>query len=218
MMDHYTPHPAHQFIPFGMLLIAAVIATAFPSWITALVFIAVFISAVVTCVWIAIAGKVREETDYWERIGWDIQELRRSDPEIWQALGFMNPPERVKVDVNVTGEPEESPYYALNSFTLNISPAKMETFANAIITGAKTLSEGDWAGDGKLFGSKEFRKFKHELLRGGFTIQNNLKDSRQGFSLTKKGEMLMYHYASEGVKSDVRLRVMGTGVTTPLSE
>jgi len=215
-MDKYTPRPAHQLIPAIIILIAGMVLGAFDTWQAGVAFVATVIIAIATGLWIAIAGTLEKYTEYWDSVGEDIRRLQKANPNTWHALGFTNPPESVKVQVNVTGEQGESLDYAVKNFSIPVTPAEMATIADSILTGAKTFAESDWK-DTEI-GQTKIRLVKQEMLRMGFLVANNAKNPRLGFTITQKGLMLLYQYASDWVKTDTNLHVISKPVTTPLSE
>src|SRR6188474_2690518 len=121
-MLRYIPHPLHQLIPASILLITAVVSGLFPSWQMGLTFVAVLVICTVTGVSIAGAIKSEKEREYWDTIGEDVKLLKDSNPDIWYALGFSNPPGSVTLGKNVTGDEGESDIYAWKNYTFSLSP------------------------------------------------------------------------------------------------
>jgi len=218
MDNRYTPHPLHLVIPFIMIMIAAIVAALIPSWITFFMFGGVLIMSVAAGLWIAWAGKVREETDYWLNVGNDIVEIRKSSPKIWEALGVDNPPEKVHLEMNVTGMKDASPYLEVKRVTYSLSPVEMQILADNLLMGMKTLAEGDWKHT--AIGSTKIRNLKHELFRDKLIGKVNNSATTQGFLLTDNGVKYLLEYASEWVINNfditrLNIIVTETGQTNP---
>lgn len=197
MDNRYTPHPAHLIPFFFFLLVFAAIAAYFPSWITSVMFVAVLVICIAASLWIAWAGKIREESDYWWNVGNNIEELRKATPNIWKALGINDPPERVYLEMNTTGLKDKSPYLQVERVTYNLSPVEMQIFADGLLSRRKTLAEGDWKGS--EIGSTKVRNLKHDLLRDKLIGKVSNSANTQGFLLTDKGVEYLLSYASEWV-------------------
>jgi hypothetical protein len=195
MDNRYTPHPKHLILLFIFIMIAAVVAAAVPHWTTAVAFVAVVIICVAAGLWIAWAGKTREEADYWWNIGNDIADLRKSSPNIWKALGINDPPEKVHLEMNITGTKDASPYLEVQRVTYNLSAVEMQFLADELLSGKRTLAESEWKHT--LIGSTKVRNLKHELLRDKLIGKANNHASTQGFLLTDKGVDYLLKYASE---------------------
>jgi hypothetical protein len=195
MFNKYTPRPWHQIFPFLMILITAAIAGAFPSWITATVFIVSCLGALATFLWIAWAGKTREEADYWWNIGYDIHQLRQADPDVWEAIGFKKPPEHVMLKKEVTGEEGTSPYLEQKNYKFDLSPAELQYMSNEILSGKKSLAEKEWLGT--PIGSTRMRKIKRELKEASLIDFVNPNAQTQGMLITESGVRYFKKYASE---------------------
>lgn len=196
-MDRYTPHPLHLIIPFIFIMVSAVIAVFVPSKFTAWAFVGIFVMSVAAGLWIAWAGKIREEGDYWWNIGHDIELLRKSSPNIWHALGFLEPPKNVHLEMNVTGTEGASPYLEVQRVTYNLSPVEMQFFADELLSKKRTLAENEWKHT--LIGSTKVRNLKHGLFRDKLIGKVNSNADTQGFLLTDKGVDYLLSYASEWV-------------------
>lgn len=211
-MFSYIPKPQHILIPGLLMLIASVVAGWFPGWQTGLAFIFTAIVCLITGVSIAAAITLEKYTSYWENIGRDIDKLQKTPPELWGTLGFITPPRSVTVSQNVTGEDGESPYYAVKTFKLSLSPEKMQIIADAILTGAKTLAESEWINT--EIGQARIREVKHEMLRAGLARLRNPRNNASGFMLTERGVAHLHQYASDWVKADPGLEIMRSGTAT----
>lgn len=214
MFDRYTPHPIHIVIPVALILIAAAVVGIFPSWATGLAFFAVLAIGIATGLWIAWAGKIREETAYWDSVGYDIHQLKHSEPAIWGALGFREPPPNVvHIRDEVTGDEGESDIYALKQYIItNVSPWKIQKFADDILTGRRTLAETQWTG---VVPQQDVREIKKQMKKLEMIADANPLNPNAGLVLTSKGEKFLLNYASEGVRSNPELRVFKKQGHTP---
>lgn len=216
-MFRYTPHPAHQIIPFTMLVIAAIVAGAFPNWTTGIAFFGILFICVATGLWIAIAGTMEKYTEYWDSIGSDIDKLKNAPPEIWHTFGYIMPQKSVNVKMNMTGLPGESDYYTMKSFNFDITPTELQIFSDAIITKAKTLAEADWK-DTQV-GIEKVRKLKSSFLSVGLAQLKNPRNKLSGSELTAQGWMYLYQNASSWVKAEHSLQqVVARANPTPSEE
>ena len=205
-MFSYISKPHHILLPIFLMLIAAVVTGAFPSWQTAVAFIITAIICLVTCVWIAVAGVLEKYTSYWENIGKDIDKLQKTPPELWGTLGFVTPPKTVTVRNIMTGEPGESVDYTEKIFQLSLSPARMQVLANALLTGTKTLAESDWKDTD--IGTDKIRKVKQEMLEAGLIELRNPRNHLSGYVLTRKGVLYLWDFSSDYVREENDLQVL----------
>jgi hypothetical protein len=207
-MYPYRAFPWHQLFPVIILLLSAAITGAFPSGPMIIAFIIIAIICLVTGLWIAIAGSLEKYTDYWESVGRDIDKLQKAPTESWGALGFVTPPTSVTVRQNMTGEPGESSYYAEKTFTIDLSPEKLQIIANALLTGTKSLAESEWKDT--AIGTTKIREVKQQLLRAGLAKYRNPRNRLDGMDLTERGVTYLYQYASDYVRADPDLQVIAS--------
>lgn len=198
-MDKYTPHPAHIVFLLFILTIVAGLAILVPHWVTAVLFIAALIIITGASLWIAWAGKIREESEYWWNIGHDIDLLRKSSPNIWNALGITDPPKDVHLEMQIVDDIKGKNYPTTKFKTYGLSPAEMQVFADGLLNGTKTLAEGDWKFT--VIGTTRVRKLKKQLEEDNLIGQVNNSASTQGFLLTDYGVDYFLEYASQYVKN-----------------
>jgi hypothetical protein len=202
-MFSYTPKPQHIILPVIILLLTAVVTGLFPSWQTAVAFIIIAIICLAMGVSIAVSISIEKYSTYWENIGRDIDKLQKTPPELWGTLGFVTPPQTVTLRKEMTGEPGYSMDYSMIVITLNLSPEKMQVLANSLLTGAKTLAEGEWKNTD--IGQDKIRKVKQEMLDAGLIELRNPRNHLTGYMLTRKGVLYLWEYASDYVKKEVDL-------------
>lgn len=195
MFDRYTPHPLHQVIPFLFVLVGAAVMGAFPSYSTGAAFVAILIISIRTSIWIARVGEKREETEYWDNLGYDIQKLRTSRPEVWEAMGFIHPPAEVVLYKEVTGEEGKSTVLEMEKHTFGLSSSEMNFLANEVISGKRTLAEAEWIGT--PIGSTRIRKVKQEMLKAHLIEKAHASAPTQGFIPTESGVQYLLEYASD---------------------
>lgn len=191
----YTPHPFHQLIPFGIVVAGAIIVGINPTWYTALIFVSALIIGIRTSLWIAWAGEKREETEYWENIGYDIHQLNKSSPDVWQAMGFAVPPSHVTLSKEVTGEEGKSPILEVENLTFGLSPSELRYIANEVLSGKRTLAETEWVGS--QIGSSRMRKIKQDMFKAKLIEKANPTAKRQGFIPTREGIEYLCNYADD---------------------
>lgn len=193
----YEPHISHHLFPMMAITMSSIICFLFPGWQTIVGFLAITIISVMISYWIVITGKVRSEEDYWTQIGQTIHDLKEAEPEIWQALGFINPPERARITVKRT-DPQnaDSQFYTTQYLNVPVSPAVLQLFANGILGGRKTLSEGSWKG---IIAGPTYRSFQDWMEAQKFIAKVNPSAPTQGYILTETGEQWLLQYSSNGV-------------------
>lgn len=198
-MDKYTPHPAHIVFLLFILTIVAGLAILVPHWVTAVLFIAALIIITGASLWIAWAGKIREESEYWWNIGHDIDLLRKSSPNIWNALGITDPPKDVHLEMQIVDDIKGKNYPTTKYKMYGLSPAEMQIFADGLLTGVKTLAESDWKHT--VIGSTRVRKIKTQMLEDHLIGQVNSSTNTQGFLLTDYGVDYLLKYTSGYVRN-----------------
>lgn len=162
----------------------------------AVFFITVTIICLVTGVWIAVSDILEKNTEYWERVGDDIDKLKNTPPQLWGALGFVVPPSSVLVRTDTTKKRGGTAFPSESRREISVSPQEMQIFADAILSGVKTLAEADWK-DTQL-GQAKVRQIKHDMLREPKLIQQrNPRNKLDGYELNKEGEDFLLQYASE---------------------
>lgn len=198
MFDRYTPKPFHQFIPFSLIMVAAIVFGSFPNWGTGSALIAALIIGVRTSIWIANAGEKREESEYWNNLGYDLRQLRHSRPEVWEALGFNSPPTEVYLKSEVTGEQDKSPIMEQENYKFEMSPSELRYMADELLSGKKTLAEKEWIGT--PIGSTRVRDIKQKMIVAGLIAKAHPTAKTQGFLLTEKGIRYLWEYADDWAK------------------
>jgi hypothetical protein len=202
-MFSYIPKPQHIFIPAIVLLLTAIFTGFFPSWQMATAFIVIAAICLAMGISISVAISIEKYSQYWENIGKDIDKLQNTPPELWGTLGFITPPRTVKLQKEVTGQPGESSDYALKIFTLNLSAERMQVIADSLLTGTKSLAEGDWKDT--IIGTTKMREVKHEMMRAELIALRNPRNNLSGFMLTRKGVLYLWEYASNYIKEEYSL-------------
>lgn len=215
-MFPYRPTLWHQIFPILAILFSAVMTGLFPITPMFIAFGAIVFICIIVSVWIAVSDVLERYTNYWENVGRDIDKLQKSPPELWGALGFTVPPQTVRLQSNVTGEPGQSSDYTMKIFTLNLSPEKMQLIADGLLTGAKSLAESDWAET--AVGSSKMREVKHEMLRADLIQLRNPKNKLSGFTLTRKGVVYLWEYSSAWVREQYSLEELLSRVNHTPSE
>lgn len=215
MFSDYTPKPQHILIPALIVVLAAVVTGFFPSWQMGVAFGIIAIICLATGVSIAVSIAVEKYSQYWVNVGRDIDKLQKTPPQLWGAVGFQVPPSSIRIQEDVTEE-EENIYLSIRNAKVSLSPTESQIFADGILSGAKSLSEGDWKNT--QLGQTKVREVKHEMLKLKMIAKKNDNNVLSGFVLTKKGFLFLYQYASDWVKADIRVSVVDSPNPTTLLE
>lgn len=194
MFDRYTPHPFHQVIPFLFVLISAAILGAFPSLPMATAFVAILLISLRTSIWIARVGEKREDTEFWNNLGYDLEQLRKSRPEVWEAMGFIKPPDEVVMYKETTGEESKSPILEMEKRTFGLSGSELNYMANELLASKRTLAETEWVNT--PIGSTRMRSIKVEMEKAKLIAYVNPSAKTQGMIITEDGVRYFKRYAS----------------------
>ena len=190
MLGEYRARPSHLFV--SLLIMAMGIRTYFIDgwgWFGSLSFILGFLLGL-SIIFVMSWSKVIE---YWTILNEHVVLMNKSNPDIWVALGYSKPAQRVEVI-----EREETGQGLFNTriSNLNISPMKMNQIANKVLgTGKLEFTEEEY---GKLI--PNFRQFRKDWIAQGKLVQKNKKNKKLGYVLSRKGLQVMYEFSSENMK------------------
>jgi len=202
--DYYHPHPKHIFI--SILIIAMGFATAImDGWLW---FGVIVISiGIMTAIAINVRLTVEGYRDYWAEIGYTFDTvLKIKDPAIqnviFEFFGFTPPSNRIQI---VDREDLGQGSFSMKFKELPVSTHIMQAIADAVLTGM-SFSEKEISNRKKLVSSPKFRKLQATMREQNMLKPNNSKSNQMGFSLTRKGTEIMYQFASESVKQQLKER------------
>jgi len=139
-------------------------------------------------------------TEYWSTLDSFAQTMIRSNnPDLWQALGFKNPPAKIMIEERKTDERGNFTGFRYNP--IPVSPAVMQSIADKVLmTGKTEFVETDYSHIPNI------RKVRNELKQKGYIIPKNKKNVRLGYTWNKKGLDVLYQYASEQIKMELNRR------------
>ena len=117
--------------------------------------------------------------------------------EILKSLGYQVSPSRVEVfETRVN----ENGVFEGEIKKLPVSPAVLQMIAD------KALHSGQLDFTQKIYGHlvPSFRDVQRQLKDAGYIIPKNKRNVRGGYMFNKKGVEILYQYASEGVKMELK--------------
>lgn len=197
-MKSYKAKLHHHLFPILSIVIAAVAAAALPSWETITAFIAVTYLSIKISEWIRNIGIINAEEDYWMYVGSSIRELKNAEPEIWAALGYKDVPVKARVETTEKQKEKESPYYTSKYDSVPITAVRLQVFADGILSGRKTLSEGSWKG---VIPGPKYREFQDWMESKSLIAKVNPEAATQGYILTEEGEQWLLQHASPHIRN-----------------
>lgn len=194
----YVAHPRQIF--YGIFIMAVGWATMTRDhWFT--FGISVFIIGIILSIVIMIAIAWEKVIRYWEILDQFANTMiKANNPDLWQALGFKSPPQQV--EIIETSEETKDEGWRMKIHRLPVSPAVMQSIADKVIYSGKTdFIEADFTNVPNI------RKVKNELKAKGLLSPKNKKNVRLGYTFNKKGMDVLYEYASEVIKMEVKRRL-----------
>jgi hypothetical protein len=135
--------------------------------------------------------------EYWNTINEHVRLMERvKNPELWQALGYKQIPQTIKV---IEKEDKGGGSFTWRMKEYKITPTQMNSIANKVLNN-RTLEFTE-----EMYGSliPNFRKFRKNWIDEGKLVQKNKKNKRLGYVLSKKGLQVMYEFASDYVKMEI---------------
>ena len=187
-MNRYTAMPYHVLFPMATS-IAGALLLKLDGYQWVIIGLAVCLFSFLTWAWIIYVGITRERIEYWDTITHAVNQLNKTNnPEVWRAMGFTVPPDKVRVVIDKTTAVEKKAgVKRISNREIPISSAKLYTFASGVL-GGKSLSYGTWGGKNKLFTDTKYRDF-HKYMRAEKWIErSDPEEGRQGYVLTSLGE------------------------------
>lgn len=162
--------------------------------------IATFIIGALLGIAIVFSVAWEKRTEYWETVTSFAQVMIKSNnPDLWQALGFKNPPQQVTIQEVKQADNESG--YQVKFHKVPVSPSVMQLIADTVLhSGKNDFIESDY---GHI---PNIRKVRDKLKEQGLISPRNKKNVRLGYTFNKKGLEVLYQYASEGVKLELKRR------------
>lgn len=202
-MKSYKARLHHHLFPIGAIVVSAIVCALLPTWQTIIAFVVITGISVFISRWIMIIGVINAEEDYWMYVGSSIEKLKKAEPEIWAALGFKEVPIHATIETTVreAETPEHTnPYHTSRYDGVPISPVRLQVFADGILSGRKTLSEGSWKG---VIPGPKYREFQDWMEDKNLIAKVNPEARTQGYILTETGETWLLEHASPNIKNGV---------------
>lgn len=194
--NRYTPRPFH--VIYSLLITGAGIRIIA---IDGLMIFGVIVSITGTLLVITIILGMNwdKAIEYWYQINEHIRLMSKvKDPDIWQAMGYKHPPESIEITETINNG---QGFTTSKIKTDKISPAVMNQVANKVfLSNTLDLSE-------EVYGSliPHFRDWRKKWIDEGKLVRKIKNNPRGGYTLSRKGTLAMYEYASDFVKEKVKL-------------
>lgn len=193
----YKAHPAHAvFYPLLMIAAGGFSIVAY-QW--NLLGVICCCLGILLSVIVSLAIGWEKATSYWETINQHIALLMKvKDPEIFQHLGYK------KLPSTVTIYEDHRDKHGLGNISVKnnvpVTAATMNQIANKVIMSRKLEFTQ------QLYGAlvPNWRKFHEYMKEQQYIIPKNKKNVKNGYVLNRKGINLMYEYADEMIKLEVK--------------
>lgn len=125
--------------------------------------------------------------------------IRSNNPDLWMALGFKNPPSQITIEERKTDDKGNFAGFRYNP--IPVSPATMQLIADTVLhTGKTEFTEDDFSHVPNI------RKVRNHLKEKGYIVPKNSKNVRLGYTWNKKGLDVLYEFASESIKMELKRR------------
>lgn len=130
---------------------------------------------------------------YWETINQHVILMNKSNPDIWVALGYSRPSDKVEV---IEKQDKGQGSFSWKISQVPVSPSQMNLVANKLLgSGSLDFSEKEY---GKVI--PNFRKFRADWIKQGNLVPKNKNNPKNGYCLSRKGLMIIKEFASEHMK------------------
>lgn len=204
----YIAKPHHLL--YAVLLLGAGTVTFAQEWF-AFGFVT-FILGAALGVTIVLSMNWEKAIEYWEIINETARTMMSiKDPavrnEIWKSMGYNFVP--ISAEIIETRRDENGVFQGMSRKTLPFNPAILQVVADKVLTSGK----GEFPTENSPLGQEipNYRKVKKYLKSNGYIVPTNTKNARLGYSFNHKGLSIMYEYASEGVKLELKRKRENNG-------
>lgn len=199
---NYTAKPWHHWV--SILLMAGGVLT-FLDKIWWFFGVCIFILGFITGAWIIYDGWITKQIEYWEVVSEAVKLSIKSDnPEVkrmfYDALGIQRPSETVRVieDVN-----NGQGFISTKIHDLPVTMSELQVISDTVLSGT-SFSENEIVTKRKILSAPKFRELRKTFENRQFIKPHNVKHRNQGFAITRKGQQVLYQYASESVKGELK--------------
>lgn len=197
----YTPKPWHLIHPV-LLLASGTVATGL-GWLFFGFMSSLF--GVVLGLTILIGLNWDKVIEYWKQIEYVLEAAAKIKDaatryELLKSMGYQIVPS--EVTINEKQSDKHGILEHLSIKRLPISPAVMQVIADKILMTGKMEFPAEKSTLGQSI--PNYRKTKQYLIRNNYIIPTNPKNVRLGYSFNRKGTDVLYEYASEAVKLQLR--------------
>lgn len=191
----YVAHP-RQTIYAILIMVMGWATMTRDNWFT--FGIITFILGCLLFITIILAINWEKVTRYWETLDeFANTMIKANNPDLWYAMGFKNVPKNVTITETKQADNESG--FSMKFKQLPVSPATMQLIAdNVLLSGDADFTETKY---GHIPG---FRNIQKEFKKKGMLAQKNQANVRNGHRFNKKGYEVLYNYASESVKLELR--------------
>lgn len=192
----YNPHPFHVITYPILLMAVGTYCAAYYQWY-AFGFMC-FILGSLLGIAIILALGWEKTNEYWIQINEHIRLLLKAkDPEVFAHLGYKKLPGTITISEEIDNG---QGFKSTKVKTLPVHALAMQQIAD------KVLMSKSYDFTQELYGSlvPNWRKFHSEMKKLGYIVPKNKKNVRNGYMLNKKGHDVMYQYASEAIRTELK--------------
>ena len=138
--------------------------------------------------------------EYWETIDHVARTMMSiKDPavrnEVWKSMGYNHVPVNAEIEVIETRRNEQGVFEGKSIKRIPVNPSTMQTIADKVLmSGKASFTEPQY----KLI-VPNYRKVQKELKDNKYIVK-----TKEGYAFNKKGIEMLYEYASEGVKLELK--------------
>lgn len=204
----YTPKPWHLF--YSLLTMAVGTVTMAHDWIA--FGIASFTLGLALGVIIIVGMGWDKSIEYWTRIEFVIEAVSKmKDPtaryELLRSMGYQLIPSQV--EVIETRRDDKGIFQGMSIKRLPIPAIVLQTVADKVLNSGKSIFPAEDSQLGKSI--PKYRQVKKYLKDNGYLVAINPDNVRLGYAFTKNGVSILYEYASEGVKLELKRKEKSDG-------
>lgn len=181
----YTAQPWHFIFPLVLFCIGVKLLS-YGNEVLSEMSIGFYVVSFSSYLMIVTNGTVSVYIEYWREINhFSETMLKHRNPDLWKALGFNPPEQKVVIETHDYSNGDNYVQYEKNVFP--VTPEVMKIMAEGILLEGKTFSEGEWVVKNRLVSSSKFRQLQKLFSDSKYIHPNNISNLRMGYSFTKKG-------------------------------
>jgi hypothetical protein len=197
----YTPKPWH--LVYALLLLAVGTVTFGYEW-----YFFGFMSSffgIILGLTILLGMNWDKVIEYWKQIEYVLEAAAKIKDaatrlELLKSMGYNVPAS--EITVTERREDEHGVFSGMSIRKLPVSSSIMQVIADKILMTGRMEFPAETSELGKVI--PNYRKVKQYLIKNNYIVPTNPKNVRLGYSFNRKGTDVLYEYASESIKMELR--------------